>query len=302
MRADDGSTKLLLLTVVAIGTTGSIGAGALVIGACVGQPLLRCGTSAYNHVDPWATAMLVLGLAIGYAVFRAARGSAVLVLGYAILFGIVNRAFREPQLWVSDVIDATREALGVLSTGANPYLHDYLTTAPQHSPFPYLPGELFFYGIPYVLVHSVDSWGKLTGIATVLLLATLAPVAGTARTALCVALYGTFELAAATSVDGTNDIGAAFMVLAAAVCLAWSDTARARGWAPRLGRTFSIASAVFLAWALLYKATTWPFFPFFATAPFVAEPFFADPFLPSFATEPSRIRTLVLMRRVLKTG
>ena len=208
--------------------------------------------------------MLVLGLAIGYAVFRAARGSAVLVLGYAILFGIVNRAFREPQLWVSDVIDATREALGVLSTGANPYLHDYLTTAPQHSPFPYLPGELFFYGIPYVLVHSVDSWGKLTGIATVLLLATLAPVAGTARTALCVALYGTFELAAATSVDGTNDIGAAFMVLAAAVCLAWSDTARARGWAPRLGRTFSIASAVFLAWALLYKATTWPFFPFFA--------------------------------------
>ncbi len=264
MRADDGSAKLVLLTVVALGTTWSLSAGALAIPVCVGQPLLRCGTSAYNHVDPWATAILVLGIITGYAVFRGVRDAAALVLGYAVLVAVVNRAFRLPQLFVSDVISSTREALGVMSTGANPYLHDYLTTAPQHSPFPYLPGELFFYGIPYVLVHSVDDWAKLVGIPTVFVLASLAPIAGTARTALCVALYGTFELAAATSVDGTNDIGAAFVLLVAAVLLAWSDAARTRAWGPRAATIFSIASAVFLAWAMLYKATTWPFFPFFA--------------------------------------
>jgi len=264
MRAADGSSNLLLLTVVAIGATWSLGAGALAIPACVGQPLLRCGTSAYNHVDPWATAMLVLGIIVGYAVFRKVREAGAIVLFYAVTFAVVNRAFRYPQLWVSDVINATREALGVMSTGANPYLHDFLTTAPQHSPFPYLPGELFFYGIPYVLIHSVDTWGKVTGIATVFVLASLAPVVGTARAALCVALYGTFELAAATSVDGTNDSGAAFMLLAAAVLLAWSDAARDRGWPQRTATVLSIASAVFLAWAMLYKATTWPFFPFFA--------------------------------------
>jgi hypothetical protein len=264
MRAADGSPNLLLLTVVAIGATWSLGAGALAIPSCVGQPLLRCGTSAYNHVDPWATAMLVLGIVTGYAVFRKIREVESLVLAYAVAFAVVNRAFRYPQLFVSDVINATREALGVMSTGANPYLHDFLTTSPQHSPFPYLPGELFFYGIPYVLVHSVDTWGKVIGIATVFVLASLAPIAGTARTALCVALYGTFELAAATSVDGTNDIGAAFVLLVAAVLLAWSDAARTRAWGPRAATIFSIASAVFLAWAMLYKATTWPFFPFFA--------------------------------------
>jgi hypothetical protein len=264
MRAADGTSNLLLMTVVALGATWSLGAGALAIPACVGRPLLRCGTSAYNNVDPWATAMLVLGLLAGYAVFRRIRGVEAIVLGYAVAFAVVNRAFRYPQLWISDVIDATREALGVMSTGANPYLHDYLTTNPQHSPFPYLPGELFFYGIPYVLVHSVDTWGKVVGIATVFVLASLAPVVGTARAALCVALYGTFELAAATSVDGTNDIGAAFVLLASAVLLAWSDAARERGWQSRTATALSIASAVFLAWAMLYKATTWPFFPFFA--------------------------------------
>jgi hypothetical protein len=260
---DGGSRSVLLLAVVAIGATWSLSAGALTIAPCATQALMRCGTSNYNHVDPWATAMLIASVILAFLVYRGVRFAGTAVLLYAVALGIVNRVFRLLQLWVSDVINATREALGVLFAGGNPYLHDYLTTLPAHSPFPYLPGELLFYGLPYALFHSIDVVDVATGIATVVLLALLAPVVGAARAALCVALYATFELAAATSVDGTNDGGAAFLLLAAAVTLAWAEYARERAW-PRIASAMSIGSAVFLAWALLFKATTWPFLPFFA--------------------------------------
>jgi hypothetical protein len=266
MQTRDDLRTLLLLAVVGIGAMWSVSAGALTIAQCAAQPLLRCGTSNYNRVDPWATAMLLASVIVALLVYRAVRFADVSVLLYAVALGVVNRAFRFLQLWVSDVVSATREALGVLFAGGNPYLHDYLTTLPAHSPFPYLPGELLFYALPYALFHSIDNVDRATGIATVVLLATLAPIVGVARAAFCVALYATFELSAATSVDGTNDGGAAFVLLAAAVALAWAEYARSRASSLRIATVMSIVSAVFLAWALLFKATTWPFFPFFAIA------------------------------------
>ena len=263
MRAE-GEPRFVLLAATALGLTWSVSAGALGLGECVRQPLLRCGSSNYNAVDAWATATLLAGCAVAYAVTSGARFAPYLTLAYATYVGIVARAFRTLQLYVSDVIDATREALGIVAHGGNPYLHDFLTTNPPHSPFPYLPGELLLYGLPYALTGSIDTVDRTIGMLTVLLFAALAPIAGVARTALVVAVYATFELAAATSVDGTNDGGAAFVLVLGGVVLAYARAARERGWPSRTARAFEIAGALVFGWALAYKATVWPFFPFVA--------------------------------------
>lgn len=180
--------------------------------------------------------------------------------------GVVERLARVAMLFVSDVVNATREALGVLASGHNPYLHAFATTAPPGSPFPYLPGELFLYGIPYALFRSIDGVDRALGIATVVVLAALAPVVGTARAALAVAVFGTFSLAISTSVDGTNDGGLALLLAAAAVFWAWGERGPGRPLPPRAATACADASAVCFAWALLYKGLAWPFLPFVAIA------------------------------------
>jgi hypothetical protein len=169
---------------------------------------------------------------------------------------------RDAMLFVSDVIDATREALGVLASGHNPYLHTFLTTRPPYSPFPYLPGELLLYGIPYALFGTIDAIDRWIGIVTLFLIAALAPIVGVGRAALCAALFGTFMLAAATAVDGTNDGGLALLLTTSVVLLAWSEALLTRFSSRKLWAVCYYGSAVFFAWALLYKAFSWPFFPF----------------------------------------
>jgi hypothetical protein len=229
---------------------------------CRSEPLLQCSSSNYNHVHSWLTLFVLVGFINAFLVMKALPFAGWFTLGYALLAGIANRAVRDAMLYVSDVIDATREALGVLFAGHNPYLHVFLTTRPPYSPFPYLPGELLFYGIPYALFHTIDTVDRMVGIATVLLLATLAPLVGPARAALSIALFGTFGLAASTAVDGTNDGGLAFVLIASAVLLAWSEHARHRAFSTAVAVACRYASALFLAWALLFKAIAWPFLPF----------------------------------------
>ena len=229
---------------------------------CQAKPILLCASSNYGDVHPWLTALLIAGMLGVYLVMQTAWSAGYYTLIYAVVVGIVNRLLRDAMLFVSDVIDATREALGVLASGHNPYLHTFLTTRPPYSPFPYLPGELLLYGIPYALFGTIDRVDRWIGIATLFLIAALAPIVGVGRAALCVALFGTFMLAAATAVDGTNDGGLALLLIASVVLLAWSEAALTRLRSRKLWAVCYYGSAVFFAWALLYKAFSWPFFPF----------------------------------------
>jgi uncharacterized membrane protein len=70
------------------------------------------------------------------------------------------------------------------------------------------------------------------------------------------------DLAALTSVNGSNDGSQAFLLIMAVVLAAWSAQAREKH-SGRLSRVFWYASAVALAWALLFKAFSWVFLPFF---------------------------------------
>lgn len=217
----------------------------------------------YHNVKPQLTFLFIAGTIVVFFILSGDRMAGWATLVYAGMVGAADRIFRDSALYVSDVIDASREAIGVLLAGGNPYVHDFVTTRPVHSPFPYLPGEMLFYGIPWLAVHSIDDWDRIIGIVTIVVLAALAPLVGIARTALCVALYSTFTLAAYGSVEGVNDGGLAFLMVVFAVLLAWSEGLQARGQAAGARACF-YASAIFLGWALTYKAFSWPFFPFVA--------------------------------------
>ncbi len=216
--------------------------------AAVGLGLIWSINSAdYSHTKAWFTILLFVGFIAAALVVRDAPIAGRFTLFYACAVGVADRVFRPAMLYVSDVIDATREALIVLFSGHNPYLHYFMMTRPMGSPFPYLPGELLFYGIPYAVFHSINEVDRAAGIATIFVLAAAAPLVGIGRASLCVALYAGFKLAAWDSVEGSNDGSLALLIASCAVCLAWKR---------------ETASAVLLGWALAYKPFAWPFLPF----------------------------------------
>jgi len=268
-----------LLAAIALAGTWALTSAALNLPNCGAEPLLQCSSSNYNHVHPWLTALLLIGLIDAFLVVRAVRFGGWFTLLYAVIAGIADRLIRDSMFYVSDVIDATREALGVLFSGHNPYLHVFVTTRPPYSPFPYLPGELLLYGIPYALFHSIDAVDRVVGIATVFLIAALAPIIGTGRASLYTALYATFGLAASTAVDGTNDGGLAFLLVGSGVLLAWSEFARTKMASPAVASGCFFAGSAFFAWALLFKAFSWPYLPFVAAYLFRTDPAAARRFL-----------------------
>jgi hypothetical protein len=269
---ENEETPFLLAAIALAGTWALTSAALNLPDFCRSESLLQCSSSNYNNVHPWLTALLLIGLIDAFLVLRAVRFGGWCTLLYVVLVGVANRLIRDSMLYVSDVIDATREALGVLFSGHNPYLHIFVTTRPPYSPFPYLPGELLFYGIPYALFHSIDAYDRIVGIATVFLIAALAPIIGTGRASLFTALYATFGLAASTAVDGTNDGSLAFLLVAAGVSLAWSEFARTRILPPWVASGCFFVGSAFFAWALLFKALSWPFLPFVAAYLFRTDP------------------------------
>ena len=214
----------------------------------------------YNFIDPWSIVAIAACVLAATRAMRSLPGASLLALAVALAAGFANRIGRAP--WDgSDVLTATREALDTIASGQNPYLHYFVSTSPPGAPFPYLPGELLFYAVPYALTHSILTVDRLAGFLTLVLLATLVPIAGFARTALLTALLATFALAGIRSVDGSNDTSLAFLLVACIVALAWAAYARGRKH-PRAATALVSTSAVLLAWALLFKALAWPFAPF----------------------------------------
>ena len=214
----------------------------------------------YNLIDPWSVAATGGCIVAALLTVRSMPGAGLATIVLALCAGYVNRIMREP--WAgSDVLVATQEALETLRSGQNPYLHWFVRTSPPGAPFPYLPGELLFYTIPYSLGHSILFVDRTASFFTLLLLATLVPIVGFARVAIFTALLATFHLVGDRSVDGSNDTSLAFLLTVSIVALAWA--AYARGKVPPVVTTILVyTGAVFLSWALLFKALAWPFAPF----------------------------------------
>lgn len=250
----------------------------------------------FNAMDPLRFAVGFAAF-VGLALVAIDRAPGWFVLAVVTVAGIVLRV-HSPAAGGSDVVNATAEALGALAHGQNPYVHHYATTQPPGSPFVYPPGELALYGIQNALLGSLEQHDRWWGVLSVLALAALAPLCGTAYAALATAFYGSYELAILRAVDGSNDTGLAFLVLAALVALAYatrSTTARAR--------ILYVVSAIFLGWAFAFKALAWFAFPFLLrflpvqrrrTYAAVALGTAAAFCLPFFVTAPSAFVTSIL--------
>jgi len=207
---------------------------------------------------------MIVGALGFFMVLRSVPGAGYFTLAYIVCVGVTDRllfGFMHTANTGADVLDATREAIQVVLSGRNPYLHAFMTTRPAHAPFPYLPGEIFFYGVPYLFHVSVGMTEWCAGIGILFLIAASAPIVGAARASICTALYA---LCSGSNVTLTNDVGLAFTAICAILLLAWSETLSERGASRRAISICFYASAVFFAWALLFKALFWPVFPFIA--------------------------------------
>jgi hypothetical protein len=209
----------------------------------------------YEHTQWWTAGLLLTAVLIGAALLRGVRFAPWLVLAHAVAVGFADRVVRSP-VGGSDVILVTKEAIGVVARGENPYTHYYETTIPPGSPFAYLPGELLFHAIPNAIFGGIDRVNQWSGIGVVVLLAALAPLVGPGRAALATALYGTFGLAAYRAMDGSNDTGLGFLLVLATVLLAWSERPS------RVSRWFFYGSAIIFGWALGYKQFAALIYPF----------------------------------------
>ena len=212
-----------------------------------------------NELDPLRFAIGLAAFA-GLGLVAVDRAPGWLVLCIVTAAGVALR-FHSPAVAGSDVVTATTEALGVLAQGQNPYAHHYATTSPPGSPFVYPPGELALYGIQKAIFASLAEHDRWWGILSVLAVAGLAPLCGAAVAAIATAFYGSYELAVLRAVDGSNDTGLAFLMVVALVALAYGTRATGDGKARR-AFILHVVSAVFLGWALAFKALAWFAFPF----------------------------------------
>jgi hypothetical protein len=211
------------------------------------------GTVGYAHPQASVVILFVVGLALGALLFAGHRLASWGILVWAVVIGISDR-FAQVAFNGSDVVGVTMEAIHVVTTGGNPYAHTYTQTRPPGSPFPYLPGEIVWYGVLQRLTGHVVGVDKLAGMGIVVLLAALAIAAGPGRAALGTVLYATFQPAILRSLDGSNDTSLAFLILLAVLLLvAWRRTSLV---------VFFYAGAFIFGWALLFKAFAWLVYPF----------------------------------------
>lgn len=179
-----------------------------------------------------------------------------IVLLLALVTGIVLR-IDATSFTGSDTVNVTNESLGLLARGLNPYAHLMMTSRPVTGTlFPYLPGELALYAIQKAVLGSLAADDRWWSVLVLLLFAALAPVVGSARAALALALYGPCNVAVQLGVDGSNDTGLFFLVLLAVALALYA--LRGHPSVLMLG-----ASAAVFGWALAFKEFAWFAFPFF---------------------------------------
>ncbi len=211
------------------------------------------GAANYRHPQPSIFVLFVAGVLLGAALLLGYRFAPWAVLGYAASIGVADR-FGRAAFNGSDVVGVTLEAIRLVARGVNPYAHTFVYSNPPGSPFPYLPGEIAWYGLVQRFTGQVVGTDKWAGIGVVLLLAALAVRGGPGRAALGAAIYATFEPAILRSLDGSNDTSLAFLIVLAVALLAASERFHVD--------LLFYASALVFGWALLFKAFAWLIFPF----------------------------------------
>lgn len=236
--------------------SGSVGAdpweqSALIVAITLGL-FWAINITNFHNTQWWTAALLAVGVGVAWAVVRGVPHAAWLTLAYAVAVGFADRVSLKPYVG-SDVGTATREAIGVLRQGHNPYDHYYNSFGGR---VPYPPGEIFFYAIPHAIFGQIDRVDQWAGVGIVLLLAALAWCVGPARAAMVTALYATFLIASRIAMDGSNDTSFALVFVCAVVLLAFSE--RATRWSVPL----FYASAFMFAWALLFKQFAVLIYPF----------------------------------------
>jgi 4-amino-4-deoxy-L-arabinose transferase-like glycosyltransferase len=229
----------------------------MLLGTAVLGIFWALGATNFNDIGahPETVVLLAAGIVVATAIARNLPLASWSTLIYAIAVGSADRVFRQP--WAgSGVIPATKEAIGVLAHGGNPYDHYYQHTMPPGEPFAYPPGEIVFYAIPNAIFGGITRADIWAGVGVLLVLGSLAWLVGPARAALATALFGSFELAAYRATDGSNDTGFALLLVIAIALMGWSERAGHRS------RTLFYGSAVFFAWTLLFKQYSILVYPF----------------------------------------
>ena len=153
----------------------------------------------------------------------------------------------------SDVMVTTNEAIGVLSSGANPYAHTYAMTNPPGGLFGYPPGEIVFYAIAHLFGGNIFRVDLACGILVLGIVAAFVPFCGIGLAALAVSAIGWTNEMNFHLTDGSNDNAAAFLVLTGFAALVWSGATPGRP-----GKALWWISAVAFGWALAFKEYSAP--------------------------------------------
>jgi hypothetical protein len=235
------------------------GERAFSLAACAVMFLWPVVTTDFEEVNA-VSILIALGALILGALVLFRNAPIWLVTAFAVAAGLALRLTMAAYNG-SDVAAATSEALHAIAGGLNPYQHYFASTHPAGQPFPYMPGELALYGIQKLIagnLHDHDRWwsvGALLGIAS------LGAACGAGRTALATALLAVSSTNVLIGVDGSNDTGLLFLLIAAVVALAYAMRAEVgtRNW-PVL--VLYVASGAFFGWAIAFKAMAWVVFPF----------------------------------------
>ena len=214
----------------------------------------------YERPDPLHTILILVGAGCLASIVLGYSAAGWAALGYALVVGLAfHLTYNPPGYGGSDVIKATDEALRTLALGANPYTHVFVQTQNVGAPFPYMPGELAFYGLWKLAFGNIFMADKAAAICILIMLAALAPLVGRPIAALATALYGLSPMAVLRAVEGGNDTALALLVYAAVALLALAlrgpPESRLSGW------EFAL-SALACGWALAFKATAFLVLPF----------------------------------------
>ncbi len=239
--------------------TRPAGERAYSLAACAVMFVWPVVTTDFANVNP-VSILIALGALILGALVLFHDVPPWLVVVAALAAGVALRLTTDAYSG-SDVAAATAEALRAIAAGTSPYHHVYTTTNPQGQPFPYLPGELSLYDIQQRLFGSLKDHDRWWSIGAVLGVAALAPACGAARVALATALLAVSSTNVLIGVDGSNDTGLLFLLVASILALAYASCSARAGRVGHAAVLYAL-SAAFFGWALAFKALVWIAFPF----------------------------------------
>jgi hypothetical protein len=159
------------------GTGGARSGAATAIAALAVGLFWVTGSVNYVHPQAYIAVLFVVGILLSAALARGLHHAEWGVLGYVVAIGIADRV-QQSAFNGSDVVGTTMEAIRLVTHGANPYAHTFVYSNPPGSPFPYLPGEIAWYGLFQRMTGQVVGTDQWASIGIVELLALLALAVG----------------------------------------------------------------------------------------------------------------------------